>query len=76
MTRDHIKNRDVVVVGSGGMLGWEVVESVKSAGRKVAALDIPLIDITKRESVRSVLGGIGSPCLLINCAAYTAVDKA
>src|SRR5208283_2197716 len=76
MSTDHMKNCNVVVVGSGGMLGCEVVESVKSAGRKVAALDIPLIDITKRENVRSVLGGIGSPCLLINCAAYTAVDKA
>ncbi|MGA3113212.1 MAG: dTDP-4-dehydrorhamnose reductase [Syntrophobacteraceae bacterium] len=71
-----MKNCNVVVVGSGGMLGWEVVESLKSAGHKVAALDIPLIDITKRESIRSVLGGIGSPVLLMNCAAYTAVDKA
>jgi len=76
MTRDHIKNCDVVVVGSGGMLGCEVVESLKSAGHKVAPLGIPLINITKRQSVRSVLGGIGSPGLLINCAAYTAVDKA
>ena len=76
MTPDHIKNCNVVVVGSDGMLGWEVVESLKSAGLKVAPLDIPLIDITKRKSVRSVLGGIGSPGLLINCAAYTAVDKA
>ncbi|MGA2027340.1 MAG: dTDP-4-dehydrorhamnose reductase [Syntrophobacteraceae bacterium] len=76
MVPDHIENCNVVVVGSGGMLGWEVVESLKSAGLKVAALGIPLIDITKRESVRSVLGGIGSPGLLINCAAYTAVDKA
>ena len=76
MTPDHMKNCNVVVVGSGGMLGWEVVESLKSAGLKVAALDIPFIDITKRESIRSVLGGIGSPVLLMNCAAYTAVDKA
>jgi len=76
MTPGHMKNCNVVVIGSGGMLGWEVVESLKSAGLKVAALDIPFIDITKRDSTRSVLGGIGSPGLLINCAAYTAVDKA
>ena len=76
MNPDHMKNCNVVVVGSGGMLGWEVVELLKGAGHNVAALDIPQIDITKRESVRSVLGGIGSPGLLINCAAYTAVDKA
>jgi dTDP-4-dehydrorhamnose reductase len=76
MTPDHIKNCNIIVVGSSGMLGWEVVESLKRGGFKAAPLDIPLIDITKRESARSVLGGIGSPGLLINCAAYTAVDKA
>ncbi len=36
----------------------------------------PVIDITKRESVHSVLSRISVPRLLINCAAYTAVDKA
>ena len=58
------------------MLGWEVVAALKNAGLKVAALHSSLIDITKRESVRSVLSRIGSAGLLINCAAYTAVDKA
>ncbi len=69
-------NYNAVVIGSGGMLGWELVELLKSAGFIVASLDIAQIDITKRESVRSVLGGIDAPSLLINCAAYTAVDKA
>jgi len=69
-------NRTVIVIGSLGMLGWEVVESLKTAGFAVAALDIPQIDITKRESVQSVLDRIDSPRLLINCAAYTAVDMA
>ena len=43
MTPDHIKNCNVIVVGSVGMLGWEVVESLKSAGLKVRALDIPTV---------------------------------
>ncbi len=71
-----MKHCNIVVLGSGGMLGWEVVESLKSSGLKACALDIPHIDITKRESARSVLSGVSSPGLLINCAAYTAVDKA
>ncbi|SPF42703.1 dTDP-4-dehydrorhamnose reductase [Syntrophobacter sp. SbD1] len=67
---------NVVVVGSGGMLGWEVVELLKKSGFTVTALDIPEIDITKPQSVHSVLGLIKGLRLLINCAAYTAVDKA
>jgi dTDP-4-dehydrorhamnose reductase len=58
------------------MLGWEVVESLNNAGLEVVGLNSTHIDITKRESVFSALGRIGSPGLLINCAAYTAVDKA
>jgi len=76
MTPEDIKNCNIVVVGSSGMLGWEVVESLKNTGLSVAALDIPAIDITKRKSVQSVLSRISAPSLLINCAAYTAVDKA
>jgi len=76
MSSDRKPNGCIVVVGNNGMLGWEVVESLKRAGLQVAALDIPIIDITKGQSVRSVLGGIDAPLLLINCAAYTAVDKA
>ncbi len=76
MTSDHIKNCNVVVVGGGGMLGWEVVELLKKSGFTVTALDIPEIDITKPQSVHSVLGLIKGLRLLINCAAYTAVDKA
>jgi len=66
----------VVVIGSEGMLGGEVVELLKRAGFEVVALDIPRIDITRQESVRSVLGRSDTAHLLINCAAYTAVDKA
>jgi dTDP-4-dehydrorhamnose reductase len=76
MTPEDSGKRNVVVVGSGGMLGWEVVECLKSAGFDVVTLDFPVIDITNRESVFSEIGRTESPGLLINCAAYTAVDKA
>ena len=76
MTSEDIKNCNIVVVGRRGMLGRDVVESLENAGLTVAALDSTAIDITKRESVHSVLSRISAPRLLINCAAYTAVDKA
>ena len=76
MASEDIKNCNIVVVGRRGMLGRDVVESLKNAGLTVAALDSTAIDITKRESVHSVLSRISAPRLLINCAAYTAVDKA
>lgn len=69
-------NYNVIVVGSGGMLGRDVVGRLKNAGFTVEALGRLQIDITKRESVHSALGRIEAPSVLINCAAYTAVDKA
>jgi dTDP-4-dehydrorhamnose reductase len=76
MTPEDSEKRSVIVIGSSGMLGWEVVDSLKSAGLKVVALDFPLVDIAKRESVLFAMSRVNSPGLLINCAAYTAVDKA
>jgi dTDP-4-dehydrorhamnose reductase len=76
MTSEDVKNCNIVVVGRRGMLGRDVVGSLKNTGLTVAALDSTVIDITKRESVHSVLSRISAPRLLINCAAYTAVDKA
>ena len=58
MTSEDVENCNIVVVGRRGMLGREVVESLKNAGLTVAALDSTVIDITKRESVHSVLSRI------------------
>lgn len=69
-------NHNVVVIGSAGMLGADLVEALKCAGLQTVALARPQVDITSPESVRSALGRIGAPGLVINCAAYTAVDKA
>lgn len=66
----------ILVFGGDGMLGTEVVESLKAAGYAVHPLLWPGIDITKPESVRSVFAEHSKPGLVINCSAYTAVDKA
>ncbi|MFQ3587208.1 MAG: dTDP-4-dehydrorhamnose reductase [Fimbriimonadaceae bacterium] len=69
---------NVVVVGSQGMLGSDVVAEFQSSGHRVLPLDIGDIDITRAESVASFLGHVAGHRFdwCINCAAYTAVDKA
>lgn len=55
------------------MLGSDLQKAVRSAGFEVLSLDLPNFQITDAEQLeRAVLAG---DCL-INCAAYTAVDKA
>ena len=69
---------NVVVVGSKGMLGSDVVAEFQSSGHSVLPLDVEEIDITKAESVASFLGHVAGHRFdwCVNCAAYTDVDKA
>ena len=69
-------DRDIVVIGSAGMLGSDLVGALQSAGLKTVELRRPRIDITRPESVRAALGALSAPGVVINCAAYTAVDLA
>jgi dTDP-4-dehydrorhamnose reductase len=66
---------DLVIIGSGGQLGWELVR--QSGGRKMDfhALDFPEIDITDPASVKARLEPAGAR-VVVNAAAYTAVDRA
>jgi dTDP-4-dehydrorhamnose reductase len=64
---------NVVVLGSAGMLGVEVVTACREAGFDTVGLDLPDVDITSAESLRDVLPAAD---WIVNCAAYTRVDKA
>lgn len=64
----------VLVVGCKGQLGNELMSSAP-AGYDVTGVDIEEIDIVDMQSVNSVLMSL-KPQLVINAAAYTAVDKA
>lgn len=66
----------VLVFGSRGMLGSEVVEGLVAAGFEVDAPLRPAVDICDPESLRPAFAKAGPPSLVINCAAYTAVDRA
>ncbi|MDQ0596991.1 dTDP-4-dehydrorhamnose reductase [Streptomyces canus] len=64
-----------LVTGAGGMLGQDTVDELTRRGEQVTALDHAGLDITDPDAVDAVLAG-QRPDLVVNCAAYTAVDDA
>lgn len=64
----------VMVVGSAGQVGQELVKRAPSEWR-ILATDRSQLDITDAQQVNSVVSSF-SPDVIINAAAYTAVDKA
>jgi len=64
----------VLITGADGQLGWEL-QQVSPEGWKVTALNRYELDITDHAAVTAVIQQ-HRPDLIINSAAYTAVDKA
>jgi len=64
---------NILIVGHNGMLGQDMVRAARGAGHRVTGVDFPEIDITKQESVQPRVAA-EKPQVVINCAAYTAVD--
>jgi len=65
-----------LVIGSRGQLGSDLIEVLGTQPEHaVLGLDLPEIDITDPQSVSLVFGGF-DPDVVINCAAWTAVDAA
>ena len=66
----------VLVTGANGQLGTELVDLYGArAGDEVLGVDLPDLDITAPDSVASTFSSF-SPDVVINCAAWTAVDAA
>lgn len=65
----------ILIVGSNGQVGSCLKEQNSNFGFDLAAYDLPEIDISSLESVKEVFSK-EKPGLLINAAAFTAVDKA
>ena len=63
------------IIGSNGQLGWELVRIGEARGLKILALDYPEIDIGEPASIDSRIESREID-LIINAAAYTAVDRA
>ncbi|MDQ0746248.1 dTDP-4-dehydrorhamnose reductase [Streptomyces africanus] len=64
-----------LVTGAGGMLGHDVVEELTRRGEEVVGLDRAALDITRSDAVDTAVRD-HRPDLVVNCAAYTAVDDA
>ena len=66
----------VLVTGGNGQLGSALVDLLSTrAADVVLGIDLPDIDITAPDSVREVFAQF-APDVVINCAAWTAVDAA
>jgi len=63
----------ILIIGSGGQLGTDCVNILQN-NYEIVPIDYPQIDIGSRTSVEDVLRA-SVPNIIINCAAYTAVDK-
>jgi dTDP-4-dehydrorhamnose reductase len=64
-----------LVVGANGMLGHDLMDVIAESGHGVVGMDLPDIDITSPESVAAALDTV-APDVVVNAAAYTAVDAA
>jgi dTDP-4-dehydrorhamnose reductase len=70
----EMKKKKVAVLGGKGMLGRDLVGKLaERSSFEVGAFDLPDFDITKESDVEEV---VAASELVINCAAYTDVDRA
>lgn len=60
-----------LIIGAGGMLGQDIVRAL--INRNVFKLLRADLDVTNLEQVRNKISGYD---VVVNCAAYTAVDDA
>ncbi|MCY3910348.1 MAG: dTDP-4-dehydrorhamnose reductase [bacterium] len=63
----------VLIAGAAGQLGHDVAAQFADSGHEVVAARRQELDVTQRDQVLSAVGAI-RPSIVVNCAAYTAVD--
>ncbi len=66
--------KTILLTGKNGQVGWELQRTLTPLG-KVVAVDVEGLDLTRPEAIREVVRAI-RPDIIVNPAAYTAVDKA
>ena len=64
-----------LVTGSAGMLGTDLVAALASRGEPVTGMDRASLDVTDAAAVTEAIACSG-PDVVVNCAAWTAVDDA
>ena len=66
--------KKILLIGRNGQVGWELQRSLAPFG-EVIALDRHALDLAKTDSIRDAIRSV-QPNVIVNAAAYTAVDKA
>jgi dTDP-4-dehydrorhamnose reductase len=69
-----MKNPKILIFGRVGQVGWELRHKLACLGQ-VSSVDFPEIDFSKPDTIRDAVRAAG-PTVIVNAAAYTAVDKA
>jgi len=64
----------VLITGAHGQLGG-ALQRTAPASAKITAIDVEHVDLTDADALRSIIAS-EAPDLILNAAAYTAVDKA
>jgi dTDP-4-dehydrorhamnose reductase len=64
----------ILLSGKNGQVGWELQRSLAPFG-EVVALERAEMDLSDPDSIRRAIRG-AKPAVIVNAAAYTAVDKA
>ena len=64
----------ILLIGKNGQVGWELQRTLAPLG-EVIATDFPDIDLSDEQNIRDWVNRV-RPQVVINAAAYTAVDKA
>ena len=67
-------NSRILIFGRIGQVGWELRHKLACLGQ-VSAVEYPEVDFTNPDSIRSAVRAM-EPAVIVNAAAYTAVDKA
>ena len=66
--------KNILLLGKNGQVGWELQRSLAPLGQLIS-LGRGECDLADPEHLRAVIRDV-NPCVIVNAAAYTAVDKA
>ena len=66
--------RKILIFGRVGQVGWELCNKLACLG-EITSVEFPEVDFTRPETLRAVVQSL-QPEVIVNAAAYTAVDKA
>lgn len=64
-----------LITGGGGMLATDLAEELRNRGHVAVELTREQCDVTDADAVNAAIGQ-HRPDIIVNCAAYTAVDRA